>query len=74
MVVDALDAVDLDAEGAAERDTAGHFVRADVSADEAFLSADESDDESDPGASDDASDEARDVVKSFASSGRTSTT
>ena len=60
MVVDALDAVDLDAEGAAERDTAGHFVRADVSADEAFLSADESDDESDPGASDDASDEARD--------------
>ena len=66
VVVDALDAVDLDAEGAAERDTAGHFVRADVSADEAesaFLSADESDDESDIGGSaDDASDDARDYA------------
>ena len=68
VVVDALDAVDLDAEGAAERDTAGHFVRADVSADEAFLSADESDDESDPGASDDASDEARDDANDLTTS------
>ena len=71
MVVDALDAVDLDAEGAAERDTAGHFVRADVSADEAFLSADESDDESDPGASDDASDEARDDANDMTTSRET---
>ena len=71
VVVDALDAVDLDAEGAAERDTAGHFVRADVSADEAFLSADESDDESDPGASDDASDEARDDANDLTTSRET---
>ena len=40
VVVDALDAVDLDAEGAAERHTAGLFVRADVSAD---VSADDGD-------------------------------
>ena len=71
VVVDALDAVDLDAEGAAERDTAGHFVRADVSADEAFLSADESDDESDPGAADDASDEARDGANDLTTSRET---
>jgi hypothetical protein len=61
VVVDALDAVDLDAEGTAERHTAGLFVRADVSADEndarfvsadenetdAFLSVDESSDDDD---------------------------
>ena len=55
VVVDALDAVDLDAEGAAERDTAGHFTRADASADDGDLdfSADES--ESDAFGSADAS-------------------
>lgn len=74
VVVDALDAVDLDAEGAAERDTAGHFVRADVSADEAesaFLSADESDDESDPGAADESDDESRDDANDLTTSRET---
>ena len=61
VVVDALDAVDLDAEGTAEKNTAGLFVRADVSSDEndarfvsadenetdAFLSVDESSDDDD---------------------------
>ena len=52
VVVDAVDAVDLDPDGAAERHTAGHFVRADLSVDEGDVAlSDDDDDDDDPAVS-----------------------
>ena len=52
VVVDAVDAVDLEPDGAAERHTAGHFVRADLSVDEGDVAlSDDDDDDDDPAVS-----------------------
>ena len=71
VVVDAVDAVDLDPDGAAERDTAGHFVRADLSVDEGdvALSEDEDDPETELELDDDDDDEDDDDDGSTAADG-----